>query len=242
VGDVLVLCYHAVSSAWPASLAVTPEALEAQTRRLLDEGYRPATFTEATCDPPAGRTLAVTFDDAFASVHRHALPILRRLGVRATLFTPTRPIQRREPLGWIGVSQWSDGPYAQELTPLTWPQIDDLAEAGWEIGSHTESHPHLTQLPEDGLAEELEDSRQAIRRRLGTCTSIAYPYGDVDDRVATMASRAGYDAGAALGRWPGDRGSMRSPRVGIYRGDTPRRFAIKTSPVLRRLASVVRGR
>jgi peptidoglycan/xylan/chitin deacetylase (PgdA/CDA1 family) len=240
VRDVLALCYHAVSPAWPASLAVTPEALEDQARRLLDQGYRPATFTEATCDPPRGRTMVVTFDDAFASVHRYALPILRRLGVRATLFTPTRPIERAETLGWPGVSEWKGGPHEHELTPLSWREIDDLAEAGWEIGSHTESHPHLTRLSYRVLAEELEDSRQAIRRRLGACTSIAYPYGDVDDRVAGMASRAGYAAGAALGRWPGDRGSMRAPRVGIYRSDDRRRFAFKTSPTLRRAASVVR--
>ena len=71
----LVLTYHAVSEKWPAALSVIPDRLEWQLRTLLDRGYRGATFSEAVSAPPAPRTLAVTFDDAYRSVLRLAFPI-----------------------------------------------------------------------------------------------------------------------------------------------------------------------
>lgn len=235
--DVLILCYHAVSPSWPSSLAVTPDELEHQLEDLLHQGYSAATFSEAINDPPSARTLAVTFDDAFASVITHGVPILRRLGVRATIFVPTTPVELGRALAWPGVAEWIHGPCANELMPLSWDDLAELADLGWEVGSHTASHPRLTRLPSDRLAEELEESRRTLELRLGSCSSIAYPYGDVDDRVAAAAADAGYTGGAALGRWPGDSAPMRSPRVGIYRRDTGKRFTLKTSRPLRRLAA-----
>ena len=35
---------------------------------------------------------------------------------------------------------------------MSWDQLGGLAEAGWEIGSHTRTHPHLTQVGDDGAA------------------------------------------------------------------------------------------
>lgn len=240
--DVLALCYHAVSPAWPASLAVTPEALEDQARRLLDQGYRPATFTEATCDPPRGRTMVVTFDDAFASVHRYALPILRRLGVRATLFTPTRPIERAETLGWPGVSEWKGGPHEHELTPLSWREIDDLAEAGWEIGSHTRTHPYLTTLDDRRLADELAGSRSDCEQRLGrSCRALAYPYSDVDHRVVAAASAAGYMFAATVAYLPEWPRPLCWPRLAVVASDSERRFVRRASPTVRRVGATLLG-
>src|SRR5687768_15757937 len=87
--DRLVLCYHAVSAEWPAKIAVTPDRLEEQLRLLLRRGYRGATFTEAATAPANGRFLAVTFDDAYRSVLKHAFPIMSRLGLPGTVFVPT---------------------------------------------------------------------------------------------------------------------------------------------------------
>src|SRR5205085_9051635 len=86
LSDVLVLCYHAVSPTWGASLSVTPDEFESQLRTLLRRGWRGATFRDAVLRPPWPRTLAVTFDDAFLSVLELAHPILARLGLPATVF------------------------------------------------------------------------------------------------------------------------------------------------------------
>jgi peptidoglycan/xylan/chitin deacetylase (PgdA/CDA1 family) len=230
---VLVLCYHAVSEQWPARLSITPERLEQHVRLMLDRGYVGATFTEAVTSPPARRTFAVTFDDAFTSVLEHAYPVLSAAGIPGTLFVPTALIGGT-PMSWPGIEEWVGGPYERELTGMTWEEIGTLAQAGWEIGSHTRTHPHLTEIGDAALAEELEGSKADLERMLGACDSLAYPYGCVDDRVAEAARAAGYRTAAGL---PGQHESpnlLRWPRAGIYVYDDMRKFRRKVSPVLRR--------
>jgi peptidoglycan/xylan/chitin deacetylase (PgdA/CDA1 family) len=223
-----VLCYHAISPTWSAGLSVTPEAFESQISFLLGRGWRAATFAEVVRSAPA-KTIAITFDDAFSSVKTYALPILRRLGAPATVFAPSDYISRQAPLAWLGLDHWSDGPDAAELTPMSWEDLGELADLGWEIGSHTRSHPLLTRvLDDDRLAAELAESRQECAARIGRpVTTIAYPYGDVDKRVRTQTRQAGYEAAAALG-WPsGAPDPFMFPRIGVYNKDSPRRFRVK---------------
>jgi peptidoglycan/xylan/chitin deacetylase (PgdA/CDA1 family) len=242
VSDALVLCYHAVSDKWPAKIAVTPDQLEEQLRFLILRGYRGATFTEAATAPANGKLLAVTFDDAFRSVLKHAFPILSRLGLPGTVFVPTSFAGSEVAMAWPGIEEWVAGPYASELVPMSWEELRLLADAGWEVGSHTRSHARLPELDDACLAEELEGSRRDCEERLGTvCRSLAYPYGDVDARVARAAEAAGYHAagpmlrGAAILRGSGLPVRIGWPRVGIYLDDTASRFRFKVSPGLRRL-------
>jgi peptidoglycan/xylan/chitin deacetylase (PgdA/CDA1 family) len=234
--DVLVICYHAVSERWTARLSITPQLLERQLQWLLDHGYRGTTFTQALTAPSRGRTVAVTFDDAFLSVYEQAYPIMKRLGVPGTVFVPTALIGNGEPMAWPGIDEWVGGPYESELVGMSWQQAAELAEGGWEVGSHTRTHPHLTQVNGEALTQELEGSREDLERELGRpCQSLAYPYGDVDGRVAEAAGRAGYRTAAGLpGRHePADQ--LRWPREGIYVYDEMPKFKRKVSLPLRRL-------
>jgi peptidoglycan/xylan/chitin deacetylase (PgdA/CDA1 family) len=233
--SVIVLCYHAVSETWPAALSVRPERLEAQLAFLLRRGYRGVTFYDAVT-APENRTLAVTFDDAFRSVIEQAFPILERAGIPGTVFVPTRFPDEGRRLGWPGVEHWAATPHAHELAGLSWEELGTLARAGWEIGSHTCTHPRLTQLDDATLDAELAESRAACERGTGTtCRSIAYPYGDVDDRVVGAARTAGYTAGAALPSRPGPHAPLAWPRIGVWHTDRIWRFGLKTSAVVTRL-------
>ncbi len=117
---------------------------------------------------------------------------------------------------------------------MGWDDLGSLCERGWEIGSHTRTHPHLSTLDSDTLRLELEESRQECEHALGRpCESIAYPYGDVDDRVAAAARAAGYAAGAALSSRLERLGPHRWPRVGIYHADEWWRFRLKAARPLR---------
>jgi peptidoglycan/xylan/chitin deacetylase (PgdA/CDA1 family) len=149
VGDVLVLCYHAVSPTWNATFSVPPETLEHQLSHLVRAGWRGATFSDAVLDPLSPKTLAVTFDDGFASVFDVAEPILTRLGLRGTVFAPTAFMGERQHLNWQGIEAWRGTPHADELRCMTWDELGQLADRGWEIGSHTCSHPHLTTLSDE---------------------------------------------------------------------------------------------
>ena len=236
MSDVLVLCYHAVSPRWPADLSVTPEAFERQLQLLVARGYRGATFHEAVTSPPDGPTLAVTFDDAYLSVLELAKPVMDRLGLVGTVFVPTDYPERDQPMAWPGIDQWLGGEHEDELRPMSWAQMRDLADGGWEIGSHTCSHPHLTELDIDTLDREMIVSRKECERHLGRpCMTIAYPYGDYDERVVAAAERAGYQGACTLPARFHEAQPLEWPRVGVYFGDDDRRFRMKVSPLMRRL-------
>lgn len=212
--DTLVLCYHSVSERWPELLAVQPRRFEAQVSWLLNRGWAATTFTEAVVSPPARKTLAITFDDGFASVFRLAGPILRRLRVPGTVFVPTEFPDSGRPLAWPHIDRWLGTPHETELAPASWAELAALADAGWEIGSHTVTHPRLGELEPDRLEVELRSSKAEIEDRLGgRCHAIAYPYGDVNERVASAAEEAGYEAGGVLLPARHGRDRLRYPRV-----------------------------
>jgi len=232
----LVLCYHAVSDRWDSGLAVTPAQLRRQVSGLLARGYRPVTFLDATLAPPRSRVLAITFDDAYRSVFELARPVLAELGAVASVYAPTDWIGSGRAMRWPGIDQWIGTADEDELLPMDWGELRELAAEDWEVGSHTCSHPHLTELDDATLMRELEDSRSACALQLGrACETIAYPYGDVDERVAAAAAAAGYRAGGALPQAPHAASALLWPRIGVYRFDGDARLRLKTSPLVQRL-------
>lgn len=235
MSDILVLSYHAVSERWPAALSVTPARLETQLRLLVSRGYRGRTFSDAVRGDTGERVVAITFDDAFRSVLRHALPILGRLGLPGTVFVPT-DFPGGGPMAWSGIETWLGGEHESELSPLSWDDLRRLGDAGWEIGSHTCSHPFLSRLERAELERELGESRRRIEQELGCpCVSLAYPYGDHDERVVRAAAAAGYETGCTVPRRLTPPALLTWPRIGVYNGNGSLAFRAKVSPAGRRL-------
>src|SRR5271167_1077648 len=202
--DVLVLAYHAVSEDWHSDLAVTPTELHRQLSSLIARGYVGARFHRAVTDPPAAKTLAVTFDDAYRSVSELALPVLQRLGLPGTVFVPTHFASGEELASWPGMDTYLGGPHEHELAVMSWTELRNLSSSGWEVGSHTRSHPRLTQLEDADLIAELEGSRRDCEQNLDSpCQTIAFPYGDVDSKVTAALDATGYLAAAGLPRFRG---------------------------------------
>lgn len=224
----LVLCYHAVSDSWPDSLAVGPSTLERQVRSLLHRGYRAVTAEEALVSQ--GRVLHVTFDDAYRNLES-VLPILERLQVPATVFACTDFAVDGRPLAVPELADRAAG-YHDEIATMDWDALRSISERGFEVGSHTASHAHLTRLSDRDLAGELRRSRELIEAELSRpCRFLAYPYGENDERVRNAAQAAGYEAGYSL-RATGEPYDLYGvPRVGVYRGDGMVRFTLKTSRV-----------
>lgn len=224
MSGVLVLCYHAVSETWPAGPSVKPSEFRAQLELLVRRGFSGATLTQALTAPAHPRTVAVTFDDAHGSVFDLARPILEEVGFPATVFVPTDYAGTERLMGWQGYDRWLGTEHESELRCLSWGELTDLQDAGWEIGSHTCSHPHLTQLDDDELERELVQSRQTCEERSGRpCVSLAYPYSDQDDRVVEATRRAGYGLAVTVAHGWEPPLPLRWPRVGIFHGNSPRR-------------------
>lgn len=227
-GDVVVLCYHGISETWPASTSVRPADFEAQLTSFMRRGYRGATLSEALVSPPDQRILVVTFDDAHSSVWDLARQPMERLGVPGTVYAPTDFVGSDRPMAWDGYDVWMGTEHEAELACMSWPQLRELAAAGWEVGSHTRSHPRLSRLAADDIAAELEGSRRICEEQIARpCHSIAYPYSDYDDRVVRAAAEAGYRFGVSVPRDPQPPLPFEWPRVGVYQGEGARRVRLR---------------
>jgi peptidoglycan/xylan/chitin deacetylase (PgdA/CDA1 family) len=236
MSDLLMLCYHAVSPRWTADLSVTPSALEAQLGLLAARGYHSARFSDAVAGEWSGRTVVITFDDNYRSVLELAKPILDRHGFVGTVFVPTDWPSRDEPMAWPGIDHWLGTPHEAELHSLRWQELADLHGQGWEVGSHTCTHPLLTEVSNRQLRRELVRSRARIETEVGVpCTSLAYPYGGVDARVEDATRAAGYKAACTIPRVLGRPTPLQWPRAPIFQVDDLRRFRRKVSPPIRRL-------
>jgi peptidoglycan/xylan/chitin deacetylase (PgdA/CDA1 family) len=226
-----VLCYHAVSDGWPDALAVSPHAFERQIRFVLRWGLAPLTAEEAVL---GHHGVHVTFDDAYRSAHP-ALDVLERLGVQATVFVCSAFAETGSPLLIPELRQRAQG-FERELETMDWDMLRAISARGFEVGSHTVTHPHLPGLSDSELRRELRESRERISQELDRpCRFVAYPFGESDDRVHSAAAEAGYAGGFVLKlppRRPPGRHSV--PRVGIYRRDGMARFLLKASPLSRR--------
>ena len=194
----LGLTYHAITDTWDNELAISPASFESQIRRIARAGYRAVTFSTFAAEPSARDVVAITFDDGFSSLYEHAVPLLEELGWPATVFVTTGAVERDEPMRWLLGSTRPEPQDARTLHPLSWEQIETLAARGWEIGSHSVSHPLLSKLEPALRTEELVASRNAIAEHVGSCASVSYPWGEVNDVVVEAARRAGYTAGGGL--------------------------------------------
>jgi peptidoglycan/xylan/chitin deacetylase (PgdA/CDA1 family) len=249
MSDLLILCYHGISDTWPAPTTVRPADFESQLREFVERGYRGATLSEALVVPPAEKTLVVTFDDAHRSVAELAAPMMRRLGLPGTVFVPTAYAGSERPMGWDGYDVWLGTEHEGELLCMGWEQLHELAAAGWEVGSHTKSHPRLSKIAEAPIREELADSRRECEEHMDTpCTSIAYPYSDYDDRAVRAAAACGYRFAVTVPRGPAPSLPLQWPRVGVYNGDSARRVLLRararrlSTPLPVRAVQALRGR
>lgn len=220
------LAYHAITDGWPHPLAISPRGFRRQIEQLAARGLRGVTISEYA-DRPRPNTVAITFDDGFASVATAAKPILDGVGWPATVFLVTDAVGTPDPMLWLGGSSRD---HDRERRPLAWDAVTELAAGGWEIGSHGRTHRLLSTLSDGELQEELAGSRAAIADHGHRCASISYPYGEVAQRVVEAARRAGYETGSGLAGRFHSRDPMRIPRVAVDGGDSRARFAVKTSP------------
>lgn len=139
---------------------------------------------------PSNKTnVAITFDDAYVSVAKNALPPLIARGFHSTIFVPT---------GTLGGSPpWSieDGSPDSFETVMSAEQIAALPSALVTVGAHSRSHPRLSRLPPDDARQEIEGSRRELHDLTGQDVRLfALPYGDHDSSTIKLCRTAGYEA------------------------------------------------
>lgn len=190
-----ILSYHHFSAECSNTLCIPIDEFSKQMSFLKKEGYRPVTMEQVLKfinyqEPLPKKAVAITIDDGYRSVYELVYPIMRRHNFRATLFIYT---------AFIGNSP----------NALTWEQLRELSEAGFEVEAHTISHTDLTR-KRKGESEaaylkrvrrELAEPRELIGKHLGREPIwLAYPYGRLNELVIAMAIEAGYRGGVTVTR------------------------------------------
>lgn len=171
----LVLTYHAVAAGRSRSPLSVEPALFAEHLDCLAGTATFLTVSELGVRLTAGtlpdRAVAITFDDGLRSVATDAAPLLVERGLPATVFCVS---------GRLGSdSSWPSAPAGAPSAPLlSAAELAELADAGFEIGSHGMHHAPLVGGSEWLLRKEIADSRLVLEQAVGVqVTSFAYPYG-----------------------------------------------------------------
>ena len=77
--------------------------------------------------------------------------------------------------------------------PLDWREVKEMQAQGIEFGSHTITHPMLTQVPLDVARREIGESKRMLEDRLGTAVRFfCYPRGNVNEAVRRIVCDEGY--------------------------------------------------
>ena len=183
----LIVTYHAIIG--PASPVCCPPAqLESDLAALQGAGFTFVSLDEcadwlAKRKALPARSIVVTFDDGYASVVSNALPILSRFRVPGTVFVIGHRIGGDN--HWPG--QWKSIP---RMPLADSSHLKEAIAAGLTIGSHSWSHPMLTDLDAEALQDELVASAERIEQVLQTPVQhFAYPYGIRGPREIAAARR-----------------------------------------------------
>lgn len=112
----------------------------------------------ADCVPEVLGVVSFAFDDGYESTYTEAFPVLERYGYTGTVYVVTSAVSTT---GYMNLDQ-----------------LHELSDAGWEIGSHTVSHPDLTLLDPCDVELELAVSKAWLEGAGFTVNTFASPFGE----------------------------------------------------------------
>ncbi|OLP66960.1 hypothetical protein BACPU_03190 [Bacillus pumilus] len=205
-----ILMYHSISSG--NSLRVPKSEFAAHMKWLKDNGYVTLSPEESyrvlsTNTKPSEKYVLITFDDGYTDNYTKAFPILKKYGLKATIFMIEQSIGRPH--------------------HLTDEQMDEMIAHGISIESHTIHHLELNRLSTEQQEEELKGSKQFFDQRFSQRTRmVSYPVGRYNEATLKLAKEAGYQMAVTTepGHAKKEQGMMSLHRIRISPGLSPESF------------------
>lgn len=198
VAPIPILLYHSVSDCPSQAIApfsVTPANFERHLD-LIVHGGRQVLTVSALMDTLAchehvqqARLAAITFDDGFADTLEVAAPMLAARRLPATGYLTTGCLFGRHRPPDVAIPG----------RMMAWTQVRELEMAGFEVGAHTHTHPHLDIIPRATARDEVRRSKELLEAELGhTVRSFAYPHGYTNSFLRSEARGAGFDSACGV--------------------------------------------
>ncbi|MFN2492519.1 MAG: polysaccharide deacetylase family protein, partial [Pyrinomonadaceae bacterium] len=191
-----VIQYHKIDKPTPGTLVrggfTPPRRFARQMAFLKKHGFVFYTasglieyFTSHGSFPKKG--IAVTFDDGWRDNYINAFPVLRALGLVATVYIVPSCLGERS------TKAVAEGESLREH--LTREQVLEMSGAGIEFGSHSLNHRLLHQLPHDEIVLEVEVAKREIENLTQKeCKTFAYPAGHYNPLAQRVIANAGHIA------------------------------------------------
>ena len=195
-----------------------PEYFEGQMA-YLKSNFRVVPLLEAVKDLNRMQVV-ITFDDGHVNTKTVVYPVLKKLGLSATVFVcydfaeknifpwwdriesanvqcDIRKLKKLPPekieervFRLTGISKQSPMPEHDHY--MDWRDLEDISDV-FEVGSHTTTHAVLTRISFQDAEKEISESRINISKKTGkNILSFAYPNGDFNNDLAKAVEQAGY--------------------------------------------------
>ncbi|KAF0224348.1 MAG: xylanase/chitin [Rhodospirillaceae bacterium] len=179
----VVFMYHRFDDSRFPTANTRIDQLDAHIAELQSGGYTVWSLPRIVAALKSGqalpeKTVALSIDDAWMTVHRNAWPRLKAANLPFTLFVVTDETDR------------GGGEY------MSWDQIRELAASGLvTIGSQGAGHPHMPALSQAGVADDLARAAQRFQAELGVVPKLfAWPFGEMSNDAERAVRAAGYEA------------------------------------------------
>ena len=186
-----ILIYHNTEPDYPHetkdgyAFNMPPDVLDAQLTYLDTHGFTVVPYSTlvdvllhpdtASALPP--KPVVLTFDDGWVSQYRYAVPLLEKHHMTATFFMYTNAIGRLR-------------------GNMTWDHVKELTKKGMTIGDHTQSHPHVQQVTDAQLEQEIVGAKTVLDTVLGQDTKLfATPYGRTSPALVEILRKHGFVVG-----------------------------------------------
>lgn len=205
--QVPILMYHYIRNAEGESemgknLSVSPQNFDQQLKWLKENNFETLRVADLADEEKIAlskivyekkKPIILTLDDGYLDAYTEALPVLKKYNMIATFYIIRDYVGRTNYMG-------------QE-------QIDELKKSGMEIGSHSLSHPNLSNVGDQ------EANRQIFESKSDAIT-FCYPGGRYDSETIDLLQQAGYKAAVTTHFGIADEGSsvLELPRVRVENG------------------------
>lgn len=236
-----------------------PEYFEGQMA-YLKSNFRVVPLLEAVKDLNRMQVV-ITFDDGHVNTKTVVYPVLKKLGLSATVFVcydfaeknifpwwdriesanvqcDIRKLKKLPPekieervFRLTGIPKQSPMPEHDHY--MDWRDLEDISDV-FEVGSHTTTHAVLTRISFQDAEKEISESRINISKKTGkNILSFAYPNGDFNDDLAKAVEQAGYSCALAYRKGNNSNSTSRYKlfRRGINFADNIEVFACKVAGV-----------